>query len=163
MPNSRPEQTPSPKRPNALERLLDLHIAHQAMGMMGATRSALLAERLGRKTQDGTVGQATREPEDGEIQHMQVHVGPATTYQQSPGSPGEPTSGRRNDSTRNAKWAAILAGALAAGGAGGYGAHALMNEPSEPASQEVVAPADATPRYQIRLSQGELDAEPEVD
>lgn len=121
--------------------------ADRAMGMATATRSHLLGERLARKHQDGTLGQATREPEDEELQTMRVHVGPSTTTYQPPQGPSGGRAG---------VLAAVLGAALA-GTAGFAGSEYLgrREAPPSPQASDVRSASDSV--YQIRLSSGALD------
>jgi hypothetical protein len=133
---------------------LDLHTSAKALGMVGAARSHLLGERLARKSQDGTLGQKTHEPEDQELDTMQVHVGPATTYQQP--QPPPPQTG-------TAKGLAGILGTALAAGTAGFAGHSLLAPDAEGQSQRpqpVIVEPDAAERgYQIRLSQGDPESD----
>lgn len=130
---------------NTWKQLGEILMADRAMGMAVATRSHLLGERLARKHQDGTLGQATREPEDEELQTMQVHVGPSTTTYQPP---REPSSGR------GGVLAAVLGAALA-GTAGWAGNEYLTSREASPEPEAVATSPAIEPTYEIRLSSGD--------
>jgi hypothetical protein len=126
---------------NAVKRGLNWLQFDRAIGAAGAMRSRLIAERLARKTQDGTLGQQTEMHEDEELKNMQLNVGDTynITDSPAPATTSEPSQGSSNI------WPYVLAAALAGGGLG-VGGYALMDKDK---------PVDTDTQYEIRLSTDE--------
>ncbi|MFH1184690.1 MAG: hypothetical protein V1755_06580 [Chloroflexota bacterium] len=60
----------------------NVRLAHEAMMLDKLQHDGRLIRRLARKTQDGTLGQATAEPEDAEGDEMGVSIGNTIYYGQ---------------------------------------------------------------------------------
>jgi len=116
-------------------------LAHEGLALERMQRQGALVERLVRKTQDGTLGQSTDEPED-EVDEMGVAIGNEIHYHYGPSespapSPQAPTPSKLATA---AKLAAIMAGCGSVPLAG-VGLHSLLSGPDEPpAVQEAAAP-----------------------
>ena len=140
--------------------------------MAGALRSRLMAERLARKSQDGTIGQLTEMHEDEMLKDMNINVGdvyygavPQEPQQQEPAqqpppqetpqteaSPSEPReepspSQPNVAPVSNAKrmWPLLLSAALAGGGLGA-GAVAIP----------YIMGDDTDTKYDLSISSGDL-------
>lgn len=137
-------------------KLMGLVAADRLMGMGFAARSHLMAERLARKTVDGTIGQRTEEPEDEALRNMNISVGdtvhitppPAQVAASTPASAVAPAAAKK-------LWPYVLAAALGSGGLG-LGASALLNLLS--ATPAPVAQEDTNTQYELRISSGEQPA-----
>lgn len=90
--------------------------ADRLMGMGGAWRSRLMAERLAKKTVDGTLGQPTNEPQDQELADMKLSIGDTVHIHPDP----QPRSTTTTTNTSNTQtvvrkgkvWPWVLAAAL---------------------------------------------------
>lgn len=110
-----------------------LRSAREAAQIGKLTAQELLTRRLVRKTQNGTVGQATIEPEDGES--VNIHIGDKVT--QPPGTTGL---------GKAARVVALGAAILGAGGLGAAGTAIVGKLLSPPA-----AATDTDTRYSLEL------------
>lgn len=107
-------------------------LADEAAGLAGAFRSRLIAERLALKTQDGTLGKPTTEPQDAELENMEIRIGDDTHYHQA------------TQSMLSKAWPILLAAALGAGSA--VTANKLI-----PTTAPQTTPQDV-PEYNLRIS-----------
>lgn len=138
-------------------KMLGLIAADRLLGMSCAARSHLLAERLARKTVDGTIGQRTAEPEDEVLKTMHISVGDTVNIVPSaePAATAPQTAGTASTvATAAAKriWPYVVSAALG-GGALGLGGAALLNLLG-PAPAEATQNDTDTP-YEVRISSGE--------
>lgn len=120
---------------------LDYLIADEIAGTAGALRSRMIAERLAIKTQDGTLGKPTNEPQDKELADMRIHVGDDTYYY-----PAEPMKQKQSP-----VWPLVAAAALAAGGLGTAGGM-YMTRPSTKAIEQAVKVGGELPEYSLKIS-----------
>ena len=118
-----------------VKKSLDWLLADESLGMMGAFRSRLMAERLAKKQQDGTLGKATEEPQDAELENMEIRVGDDTHYHVA------------NEKSSSPIWPLLLATAL---GVGGLGTAAGMYL-AQPAKKEIQQAVDL-PQYNLEIS-----------
>lgn len=108
-------------------------------GLSGVMRGRLFTERLVRKTQDGTLGQATSSPEDQELEDMQLSVGDNVRVEMPP----QQRSG--------AGMVPLAATAIMAALGGAMLPTLLAPGPAvQPESPAVVLPADPSPDYDTR-------------
>jgi hypothetical protein len=125
----------------------NLMLAQRAAGLDQTRQEARLVRRLVRKTQDGTLGRPTSEPEDGaeaEEDDVGVRIGDEIHYHASPAAAGQ--SGAIRPAM---KIAAVIAGLLGSAGLGlGLGA---LGRPAEP-SPQIAPPAADGLQYDLRLS-----------
>lgn len=127
-------------RDQAVKKALNYLLADELAGTAGAMRSRMIAERLAIKTQNGTLGKPTREPQDAELEDMQIRVGDDTHYY--PAQQGRQPSGIL-------PW--VLAAALGAGGIGAA-AGTYLNRPDTTEIEQATKAAAEMPEYSLKIS-----------
>ena len=154
--------------PEQQHKALGILAADRLTGMAGMLRSRLMAERLARKSQDGTLGRETPMHEDEMLSDMNINVGdtyyglqppvPAAEQPQPPASPTQSSLGA-DPATRPTAMQRVprmlpyvLAAALAGGGLG-LGAAALpaLLKPDAPAATDT----DTDTQYELRITSGQ--------
>lgn len=158
------DQTPEPLRPPEGPRIEQTIRDRARVDTLADTLSVMrmdaqnrLVRRLVRKTQDGTVGSATEEPEDTGEEDMNVNVGDTyiTNTQPAPaGGVNTQPSGAASGLGRIA--GPLLLTGLLGTGLGGVGAGLLMNYlmSRPPATAPVEPGTDADTNYNLLLPQG---------
>lgn len=129
--------------------MLKLLGAERLYGLAAMARSRMITERLALKTQNGTLGTPTQEPQDQELAEMQLNLGDQYNIQPPPNQPPAAPSGESlaKQAARILPWMALA----------GLGAWQLANRPNPtpppdetPANQDT----DTNTLYRLRLSGG---------
>jgi hypothetical protein len=110
---------------------METRLAHEAMTLEKLQRQSGLVDRLVRKTQDGTLGKPTGEPQEfAEAATMGVMIGNEIHHHYEPGAPSKTATGPAAD-TPLWKKAAALAAIMAATGGGGAALSTYLMQPDE--------------------------------
>jgi hypothetical protein len=127
-----------------------IKLGHQAAALDGIAKQGRLVRRLVRKTQDGTLGQATSEPEDlPEDDDMGVRVGDEINYHLH-----QPQSAPASGGLASAARTALLVGLGAAAGAGPLVAWNALRPAATPPTPAAVQPGIDPLRYGFSISSG---------
>lgn len=131
------------------DRIVGQRILHDSIAQNNLSRQALFVQRLVRKTQNGTLGQVTEEPEDKLLSgddEMNFKVGDDIVLQMPDTKPKSIMP-----STVNPFWASLAtAGLLGAG----YFANEYLNKPTPPVVDQppaVVTSPDTNTQYKMIL------------
>lgn len=156
---------PSTWRENAAKKALGLLGLDRVLGAANIQRAHLITERLAKKTQDGTLEEATVEPQDKALESMDIHVGDeihnhytGPTTASAVSAPAEPEDTTRDHKPRSS-WllpAALVAGSVFSGGAAGWMlAYQTIKAATQPTPIVQPVPADENTLYELHLSKGE--------
>lgn len=130
--------------------MLRLLGAERLYGLASMVRSRMITERLALKTQNGTLGTPTTEPQDQELADMQLNLGDQYNIQ-APNNEAQPMAPAADSIAQQAlkmlPWMGLA----------GLGAWQLASRPDPPPAPDppAIEDTDTDTQYRLRLSSGD--------